>query len=102
MKKAGVVLPLFLVRQGYAENNYPFTRKIETVNNYFDTTVADPYRCSKTTTAKRPRPAHSFKFVATLQEANAGTAPTLIRIESNAGHGGGRPVSKSIDIYTDI
>jgi prolyl oligopeptidase len=47
-------------------------------------------------------PAHSFKFAATLQEANAGTAPTLIRIESNAGHGGGMPVSKYIDLSTDI
>jgi prolyl oligopeptidase len=47
-------------------------------------------------------PAHSFKFAATLQEANAGNQPTLIRIESNAGHGGGMPVSKYIDLSTDI
>ena len=47
-------------------------------------------------------PAHSFKFAATLQEANAGTNPVLIRIETNAGHGGGMPVSKYIDMATDI
>lgn len=47
-------------------------------------------------------PAHSFKFAATLQEANASSNPTLIRIETNAGHGGGMPTSKRIDLATDI
>lgn len=47
-------------------------------------------------------PAHSFKFAATLQEAQAGVAPTLIRIESKAGHGAGKPVSKQIEEATDI
>jgi prolyl oligopeptidase len=47
-------------------------------------------------------PAHSFKFAATLQEANTGINPTLIRIETNAGHGGGMPTSKRIDLATDI
>ncbi len=42
-------------------------------------------------------PAHSFKFAATLQAAQAGPAPILIRIESKAGHGAGKPVSKLID-----
>jgi prolyl oligopeptidase len=47
-------------------------------------------------------PAHSFKFAATLQPAQASTAPILIRIDTNAGHGGGRPVAKVIDEDTDI
>lgn len=47
-------------------------------------------------------PAHSFKYAATLQEANTGTAPKLIRIDSNAGHGGGKPVSKIMDEWADI
>ena len=47
-------------------------------------------------------PAHSFKFAAELQEKQAGTAPTLIRIETNAGHGAGTPVSKTIEQYADI
>lgn len=47
-------------------------------------------------------PAHSFKFAATLQEAQAGVAPTLIRIESKAGHGAGKPVSKQIEEAADI
>ncbi len=46
-------------------------------------------------------PAHSFKFAATLQEVNDGPNPTLIRIDSNAGHGAGRPMSKIIDAHTD-
>ena len=47
-------------------------------------------------------PAHSFKFAATLQEANDGTNPTLIRIDSNAGHGAGKPIGKLIDAQTDM
>ncbi|GAA5524791.1 prolyl endopeptidase [Microbulbifer aestuariivivens] len=47
-------------------------------------------------------PAHSFKFAAQLQEKQAGPAPTLIRIETKAGHGAGTPVSKSIEQYADI
>ena len=48
-------------------------------------------------------PAHSFKFAATLQEHNKDTGdnPILIRIESDAGHGAGKPLSKSIDEATD-
>lgn len=47
-------------------------------------------------------PAHSFKFAAELQAKQAGPAPTLIRIETNAGHGAGTPVSKTIEQYADI
>jgi len=46
-------------------------------------------------------PAHSFKFAAALQVAHAGDAPTLIRIETRAGHGAGKPISKIIDEVTD-
>ncbi|MDX1753547.1 MAG: prolyl oligopeptidase family serine peptidase [Salinimicrobium sediminis] len=47
-------------------------------------------------------PAHSFKFAAELQDKQAGDAPVLIRIETNAGHGAGTPVSKTIEQYADI
>ncbi|SHI64704.1 prolyl oligopeptidase [Arenibacter nanhaiticus] len=47
-------------------------------------------------------PAHSFKFAAALQEKQSGTNPTLIRIETNAGHGAGTPVSKTIEQSADI
>lgn len=46
-------------------------------------------------------PAHSFKYAATLQEADTGNAPKLIRIDSNAGHGGGKPLGKVIDENAD-
>ena len=47
-------------------------------------------------------PAHSFKFAAELQVKQAGNNPTLIRIETNAGHGAGTPVSKTIEQYADV
>ncbi|MDD3079137.1 MAG: prolyl oligopeptidase family serine peptidase [Paludibacter sp.] len=47
-------------------------------------------------------PAHSFKFAATLQAANKTDIPTLIRIDSKAGHGAGKPIRKLIDAETDM
>lgn len=47
-------------------------------------------------------PAHSFKYAAALQAASDGTNPTLIRIDINAGHGAGKPISKIIDAQTDV
>ncbi|MDT0294079.1 prolyl oligopeptidase family protein [Mesonia ostreae] len=47
-------------------------------------------------------PAHSFKFAAELQAKQSGENPALIRIETNAGHGAGTPVSKTIEQYADI
>ena len=47
-------------------------------------------------------PAHSFKFAAELQDKQTGDNPTLIRIETNAGHGAGTPVAKTIEQYSDI
>ena len=47
-------------------------------------------------------PAHSFKFAATLQENQQGPNPVLIRIETSAGHGAGKPTSKIIDEAADI
>ena len=52
-----------------------------------------------TTTAWCPR--HSFKFAAALQAAQAGPAPVLIRIETKAGHGAGKPTSKMIEELAD-
>jgi prolyl oligopeptidase len=47
-------------------------------------------------------PAHSFKYAATLQAADTGSAPKLIRIETSAGHGAGKPTSKIIEERADI
>ena len=46
-------------------------------------------------------PAHSFKFAAQMQHAQAGDKPILIRIESNAGHGAGKPTAKRLDEAAD-
>jgi len=47
-------------------------------------------------------PAHSFKFAAELQAKQAGNNPVMIRIETDAGHGAGTPISKTIEQYADI
>ena len=47
-------------------------------------------------------PAHSFKFAATLQECNDGTNPTIIRLDSKAGHGAGKPMTKVLEEQADI
>ena len=47
-------------------------------------------------------PAHSFKFASVLQENQSGTNPVLIRIDVNAGHGQGKPLSKTIEENADI
>lgn len=47
-------------------------------------------------------PAHSFKFAAKLQQAQAGEAPVLIRIETRAGHGAGKPTAKLIEEFSDM
>lgn len=47
-------------------------------------------------------PAHSFKFISTLQKNNTSSNPTLIRIDSNAGHGSGKPTDKQILEFTDM
>jgi prolyl oligopeptidase len=46
-------------------------------------------------------PAHSFKFTAALQRAQAGPSPILLRVDTNAGHGGGKPTAKIIDEAAD-
>ncbi|EGQ8469705.1 prolyl endopeptidase [Vibrio alginolyticus] len=47
-------------------------------------------------------PAHSYKFIAKLQDKQQGANPVLIRIDVNAGHGAGMPLSKQIDLTTDV
>ena len=47
-------------------------------------------------------PGHSFKFAAALQAAQSGDEPVLVRIDTDAGHGLGKPVSKLIDERADV
>lgn len=83
-------------------SQFPFLYKYSPLHNL---KKGVQYPATLITTADhddRVVPAHSFKFAATLQEDNAATNPTLIRIETNAGHGGGMPTSKRIELLTDI
>ena len=52
-------------------------------------------------TDDRVVPGHSFKFLARLQECQAGDAPILGRIETRAGHGAGKPTAKIIEELAD-
>ncbi|MDR3269600.1 MAG: prolyl oligopeptidase family serine peptidase [Tannerella sp.] len=64
-----------------------------------------PYPAILITTADhddRVVPAHSFKYAATLQASDTGDAPKLIRIETKAGHGAGKPVGKILDEAADM
>lgn len=79
----------------------------EYLRNYSPVHALKPgtkYPATMVTTADhddRVVPAHSFKFAATLQENHAGDNPVLIRIETNAGHGAGTPISKTIEQVAD-
>lgn len=88
---------------GSAENAEEFAvlRKYSPLHNLKPGTK---YPATLITTADhddRVVPAHSFKFAAALQEANGGPNPTLIRIETKAGHGAGKPTSKIIEESAD-
>ncbi|GHS93708.1 prolyl endopeptidase [Bacteroidia bacterium] len=64
-----------------------------------------PYPAILVTTADhddRVVPAHSFKYIATLQASDTGDAAKLVRIETKAGHGGGKPLAKQIEETADI
>ncbi|MCK6684173.1 MAG: prolyl oligopeptidase family serine peptidase [Thermoanaerobaculia bacterium] len=64
-----------------------------------------PYPAVLITTADtddRVVPAHSYKYAAALQQAQTGRAPVLIRIETKAGHGAGKPTNKQIEEAADV
>ena len=61
-----------------------------------------PMLATTADTDDRVVPGHSFKYIAALQAADAGPAPHLIRIETRAGHGSGKPTDKQIEEYTDM
>ncbi len=89
---------------GSSENpgQFPFLYKYSPLHNIKE---GLDYPATLVTTADhddRVFPAHSFKYIATLQEKYKGKNPVLIRIETKVGHGAGTSTSKSIDLYTDI
>lgn len=91
------------VEYGTSENEEQF-RYIYKYSPLHNIREGVAYPATLVTTADhddRVVPAHSFKFAATLQHAQAGDAPVLIRIDSKAGHGAGKPTSKRIDEAAD-
>ncbi|NQV03381.1 MAG: S9 family peptidase, partial [Bacteroidia bacterium] len=84
------------------EEGFNYLIKYSPIHNIKD---GVSYPATLVTTADhddRVVPAHSFKFIARLQAADAGPNPVLVRIETKAGHGGGKPTSKVIEEYGDI
>lgn len=90
---------------GTAEDSKDMFEYLQGYSPVHNVKAGTAYPATLVTTADhddRVVPAHSFKFAAELQAKQSGPAPTLIRIETKAGHGAGTPVSKSIEVYADI
>jgi prolyl oligopeptidase len=88
---------------GSADNPEEF-KALYAYSPYHNLKKATKYPPTLVTTADtddRVVPGHSFKFAARLQECQAGPAPVLIRIETKAGHGAGKPTAKLIEELAD-
>ena len=93
----------WVVEYGCSDNaeQFEFLYKYSPLHNLREGVA---YPATLVTTADhddRVVPAHSFKFAATLQHCHAGETPVLIRIDSNAGHGAGKPTAKRIEEAAD-
>lgn len=89
---------------GYPEKNPEDFKYLLGYSPYHNIKEGTAYPPTLITTADhddRVVPAHSFKFAAAMQHAQAGDNPIIIRIETKAGHGGGKPITKVIEEFTD-
>ncbi len=90
---------------GCADTNADEFKALLAYSPYHNLKPGIRYPATLVTTADtddRVVPGHSFKFAAALQAAQSGDAPTLIRIETRAGHGSGKPTAKIIEEYADM
>jgi prolyl oligopeptidase len=90
---------------GNAEENadhFKFMYAYSPLHNVKEGVTYPPTLVTSADTDDRVVPMHSKKWVATLQAANGGSNPILIRVETKAGHGGGKPTTKIIDELSDI
>ena len=84
-----------------SEPEFRALRAYSPYHNLVDGTEYPPTMVTTADTDDRVVPGHSFKFAARLQEAQAGSNPVLIRIETKAGHGAGKPTEKIIEEVAD-
>ncbi len=85
-----------------SEEMFKYLYKYSPVHSICDSVDYPPVLVTTADHDDRVVPAHSFKYIATLQEKYKGSNPVLIRIETNAGHGAGKPTEKVIEEYTDM
>ena len=81
---------------------FDFLYAYSPLHNVKDGATYPPLLITSADTDDRVVPAHAKKFAATLQARASGPHPILLRVETKAGHGGGKPVSKSIEEQADI
>jgi len=89
---------------GTAQDSPEMFQYLKGYSPYHNLREGVSYPATLVTTADhddRVVPAHSFKFAAQLQKSHVGESPVLIRIETNAGHGAGKPTAKIIDEQAD-
>ncbi len=83
-------------------DHFPFMFAYSPLHNVKPGVTYPPLLITTAETDDRVMPMHAEKFAATLQAASPGTNPLLIRIETKAGHGQGKPTGKVIDEYSDV
>ena len=83
-------------------NQFKFLYAYSPLHNVKDGAEYPPILVTSADTDDRVVPSHSKKFVATLQAKAARKNPVLLRVETKAGHGRGKPISKKIDELTDV
>lgn len=82
--------------------HFEFMYEYSPLHNVKPGATYPPTLITSADTDDRVVPSHAKKFAATLQAADSGTNPLLLRVEMKAGHGGGKPMTKVIDEYADI
>lgn len=82
--------------------HFPFMYAYSPLHNVKSGVDYPPILIMTADTDDRVWPAHSFKFAATLQEADKGNNPILLRVEKKAGHGHGKPTAKIIESAADV
>jgi prolyl oligopeptidase len=90
---------------GNAEENpehFEFMYEYSPLHNIEPGATYPPTLITSADTDDRVVPAHAKKFAAALQAADSGENPILLRVETRAGHGGGKPMTKVIEEYADI